>query len=54
MGLGLYLSRRIVELHGGDLRAEFPPEGGTRMIVRLPAACAARQGPVHAGRAGRS
>ncbi|CAN5740730.1 hypothetical protein BH24CHL4_BH24CHL4_24250 [soil metagenome] len=37
MGLGLYISREIVELHGGDINAEFPEDGGTRIIVRLPA-----------------
>ena len=36
MGLGLYISRQIVELHGGDLSAEFPDDGGTRFLVRLP------------------
>lgn len=36
MGLGLYISREIVELHGGTLDAEFPFEGGTRFVVRLP------------------
>jgi signal transduction histidine kinase len=36
MGLGLYISRQIVELHGGQIVAEFPPDGGTRMVVRLP------------------
>jgi signal transduction histidine kinase len=38
MGLGLYISRQIVELHGGFLEAEEPPDGGTRMVVHLPAA----------------
>jgi excisionase family DNA binding protein len=38
MGLGLYVSRQIVKLHGGDICAEFPPEGGTRFVVRLPLA----------------
>ncbi|HEX9436480.1 MAG TPA: PAS domain-containing sensor histidine kinase [Candidatus Limnocylindria bacterium] len=38
IGLGLYVSQQIVEQHGGELRAEFPPDGGTRMIVRLPLA----------------
>jgi signal transduction histidine kinase len=38
MGLGLYVSRQIVELHGGEISAEFPADGGTRMIVRLPIA----------------
>jgi signal transduction histidine kinase len=36
MGLGLYISRQIVELHGGRIEAEFPPEGGTRMVVVVP------------------
>lgn len=37
MGLGLYISREIVAGHGGDIRAEFPIEGGSRFIVELPA-----------------
>jgi signal transduction histidine kinase len=36
MGLGLYISKQIVELHGGTLRAEFPEDGGTRFVVDLP------------------
>jgi signal transduction histidine kinase/predicted hydrocarbon binding protein len=36
MGLGLYISRQIVEQHGGELLAEHPPEGGTRMVLRIP------------------
>ena len=36
MGLGLYISRQIVDLHGGCLEARFPPEGGTEVIVSLP------------------
>jgi signal transduction histidine kinase len=35
LGLGLFISRQIVELHGGEIRAEFPDDGGTRFIVRL-------------------
>jgi len=36
LGLGLYVSGEIVELHGGEIRAEFPPDGGSRFVVRLP------------------
>jgi signal transduction histidine kinase len=36
MGLGLYISRQIIELHDGSISAEFPDDGGTRFIVRLP------------------
>ena len=36
MGLGLYISRQIVELHGGEIWAEFPPDGGTRVVMQLP------------------
>lgn len=36
LGLGLYFSRQIIELHGGHITVEFPPEGGTRLVVTLP------------------
>jgi signal transduction histidine kinase len=36
LGLGLHVSRHIVELHGGSIAADFPADGGTRIIVRLP------------------
>jgi signal transduction histidine kinase len=36
-GLGLFICRQTVELHGGTIAAEFPDDGGTRMIVTLPA-----------------
>ena len=36
LGLGLYISRAIVEQHGGHIWAEFPPDGGSRFVVRLP------------------
>lgn len=42
LGLGLYICRQIVQLHGGTITAEHPAEGGTRFVVRLPAAPAAR------------
>jgi PAS domain S-box-containing protein len=53
MGLGLYITREIVERHGGSIRAEFPPDGGTRFVVELPAASNASgvSGRKHAGRA---
>ncbi len=41
MGLGLFISREIVELHGGTIEAEFPPDGGTCFVVTLPARQAA-------------
>lgn len=36
LGLGLFISREIVDLHGGEIRAEFPPDGGVCFVVRLP------------------
>jgi PAS domain S-box-containing protein len=36
MGLGLYISRQIVELHDGTIEAEFPEDGGTRFVITLP------------------
>jgi signal transduction histidine kinase len=39
LGLGLALVRHIVELHGGEVRAESDgPERGSRFTVTLPAA----------------
>ncbi len=35
-GLGLPISRRLVEAHGGELTARSNPRGGTRVTVRLP------------------
>jgi len=36
MGLGLYISRQIIELHGGRIWAEFPPEGGSQFVFDVP------------------
>ena len=36
LGLGLYISRQIVELHGGHISAEFPADGGSSFEVTLP------------------
>jgi signal transduction histidine kinase len=38
LGLGLYVSRHVVEGHGGTIVAETPPEGGTRLVAVLPGA----------------
>jgi two-component system, OmpR family, sensor histidine kinase VicK len=36
MGIGLYISREIIDLHGGSIGVDTLPEGGTRFWVRLP------------------
>jgi two-component system phosphate regulon sensor histidine kinase PhoR len=38
MGLGLHITHQIIALHGGSVTADFPSDGGTRFIVRLPIA----------------
>jgi len=46
-GLGLSIVRALVDLHGGELKAESRPGEGTRMVVRLPLQCAAKlRGPI--------
>ncbi len=37
-GLGLAIVKRIAELHGGTVRVDSRPGGGTRVLLRLPAA----------------
>jgi signal transduction histidine kinase len=36
MGLGLFITRHLVALHGGSIHAEAPAGGGTRFVVSLP------------------
>jgi signal transduction histidine kinase len=36
MGLGLYISRRLVEMHGGSIEIDSPTDGGARVMVTLP------------------
>lgn len=36
-GIGLYLAKQLMELHGGSIRAENMEEGGCRFIMSLPA-----------------
>ncbi|HEX8995646.1 MAG TPA: ATP-binding protein [Ktedonobacterales bacterium] len=36
LGLGLYISSQIADSHGGDIRVEFPEDGGAHFIVALP------------------
>jgi signal transduction histidine kinase len=36
MGLGLYITREIVAMHGGLIWVEGPEDGGSRLVVALP------------------
>jgi PAS domain S-box-containing protein len=48
-GLGLATAQRIVASHGGEIRLECPPGGGTTAIVTLPAEAPAGAVPTPAG-----
>lgn len=51
-GLGLAVVKRIVEEHSGVLYAENRPEGGARIVVRLPACASAEALLPHVQRGG--
>ena len=38
MGMGLAISRTIIEAHGGTIRAENNPDGGATVYFTVPAA----------------
>lgn len=44
MGIGLFISRQITEMHGGTITVEQPADGGTSFVVRLPISRAQEDG----------
>jgi two-component system OmpR family sensor kinase len=45
LGLGLYLAKRIVAAHGGDITAHSEPRQGARFTLRLPAGSGEARSP---------
>jgi signal transduction histidine kinase len=45
MGLGLYIIREIIALHGGSVEIEASPQGGSCFVVTLPPPANGVQGP---------
>jgi signal transduction histidine kinase len=43
-GLGLPTAKRFIEAHNGQIAIEFPPAGGTTVVIRLPMDTAHRSG----------
>ncbi len=38
-GLGLWICKRVIELHGGSIRVESEEGKGSRFILSIPASC---------------
>jgi signal transduction histidine kinase len=36
LGLGLFITRMVISLHGGSIHLENRPEGGAQVILELP------------------
>jgi signal transduction histidine kinase len=47
MGLGLYVTRQIVDAHGGTVSAANAPEGGAVFTVQLPVMTEVRASGTH-------